>query len=179
MENATDVLPEIEAILQTTQQRVTELQRELALAEQARQVNETHLQHAAKTLQQLDIRQTRLSHEHGSLPSEDLGAIEAFERELNAMAALRDELAEQFELVQHKLATLEGQRQPLRTQLEQHTRSLHQVEGELAGLAKVQKHLIASVRTYAWLARKRLKNWPRLWRQIDVTRCWETELVAV
>nr|WP_223246944.1 chromosome segregation protein SMC [Sulfuriferula thiophila] len=179
LEAATDVLPEIEAILHTTQQRATELQRELAQAEQARQVNETHLQHAAKTLQQLTIRQTRLQQEQGGLPSADQAAIDRVEQELNDMAALRDELAEQFEVVQHTLATLEGQRQPLRTQLEQHTRSLHQVEGELAGLAKVQQHLTENVSTDAWLARHHLHNLPRLWQQIDVANGWETAFEAV
>jgi len=179
LESATDVLPEIESILQTTQQRVNELQRDLAAAEQARQVNETHLQHAAKTLQQLNIRQTRLQHEQGGLPDEDQTAIESIEQALNDTAALRDELAEQFEVVQHTLATLEGQRQPLRTQLEQHTRSLHQVEGELAGLMKVQQHLTENVSADAWLARHQLNNLPRLWQQIDVANGWETAFEAV
>ena len=176
---ATDVLPEIEAILHTTQQRATELQRELALAEQACQVNEMHLQHAAKTMQQLEVRQARLQHEQDGLPSADQAAIDAVELGLNEMAALRDELVEQFEMVQHTLATLEGQRQPLRTQLEQHTRSLHQVEGELAGLLKVQRHLTENVSADAWLARHHLSNLPRLWQQIDVANGWETAFEAV
>ncbi|MDR3392952.1 MAG: chromosome segregation protein SMC [Sulfuriferula sp.] len=179
LEAATEVLPEIEAVLHTTQQRTTELQRESAAAEQVRQVNETHLQHAAKTLQQLEIRQTRLQHEQGSLPSADQSAVEHAERVLNDMAALRDELAEQFEVVQHTLATLEGQQQPLRAQLEQHTRSLHQVEGELAGLTKVQQHLTEKVSSDAWLARHKLTSLPRLWQQVDVADGWETAFEAV
>jgi chromosome segregation protein len=179
LEAATEVLPEIEAVLHTTQQRTAELQRESAAAEQVRQVNETHLQHAAKTLQQLEIRQMRLQHEQGSLPSADQSAVELAERALNDMAALRDELAEQFEVVQHTLATLEGQQQPLRAQLEQHTRSLHQVEGELAGLSKVQQHLTEKVSSDAWLARHKLTGLPRLWQQVDVADGWEAAFEAV
>ena len=176
---ASNTLPEVESLLADTQRRVADLQRELSLSEQSHQIDETHHQHSAKTLQQLESRHTRLTHEQRGLPEPDRVALGAAEAELETITETLENLREQTDAVQQHLPALEAQRQQLRAQLEDVTRRLHQAEGQLAGLNKIQAHLDADTKLDGWLNRHQLASLPRLWQQIEVETGWETALEAV
>lgn len=176
---ASDTLPEVESLLADTQRRVADLQRELSLSEQSRQIDETHHQHSAKTLQQLESRHTRLTHEQRGLHQPDRAALGVAETELETLTGMLESLREQTDAAQQHLPALEAQRQQLRAQLEGVTRRLHQAEGQLAGLNKIQAHLDADNQLDGWLRQRALASLPRLWQQIDVESGWETALEAV
>ncbi len=176
---ASNTLPEVESLLADTQRRVADLQRELSLSEQSHQIDETHHQHSAKTLQQLELRHTRLTHEQRGLPEPDRVALGAAEAELETITETLENLREQTDAAQQHLPALEAQRQQLRAQLEDVTRRLHQAEGQLAGLNKIQAHLDADTKLDGWLNRHQLASLPRLWQQIEVETGWETALEAV
>lgn len=176
---ASNTLPEVESLLADTQRRVADLQRELSLSEQSHQIDETHRQHSAKTLQQLESRHTRLTHEQRGLPEPDRVALGIAEAELETITETLENLREQTDAAQQHLPALEAQRQQLRAQLEDVTRRLHQAEGQLAGLNKIQAHLDADTRLDGWLHRHQLASLPRLWQQIEVETGWETALEAV
>jgi len=176
---ASNTLPAVESLLADTQRRVADLQRELSLSEQSHQIDETHHQHSAKTLQQLESRHTRLTHEQRGLPEPDRVALGAAEAELETITETLENLREQTDAAQQHLPALEAQRQQLRAQLEDVTRRLHQAEGQLAGLNKIQAHLDADTNLDGWLNRHQLASLPRLWQQIEVETGWETALEAV
>jgi len=176
---ASNTLPEVESLLADTQRRVADLQRELSLSEQSHQIDETHHQHSAKTLQQLESRHTRLTHEQRGLPEPDRVALGTAEAELETITETLENLREQTDAAQQHLPALEAQRQQLRAQLEDVTRRLHQAEGQLAGLNKIQAHLDADTKLDGWLNRHQLASLPRLWQQIEVETGWETALEAV
>ncbi|MHB1332696.1 MAG: chromosome segregation protein SMC [Sulfuriferula sp.] len=176
---SSDSLPEMESLLADTQTRVADLQRELTLSEQSHQIDETHHQHSVKTLQQLEARHTRLTHEHGGLPEPDRAALSVAEAELETITETLESLREQADMAQQQLPALEAQRQHLRTQLEEITRRQHQSEGQLAGLNQIQAHLDADTQLDGWLDQHALTSLPRLWQHIDVETGWETALEAV
>ena len=178
-QEVSDALPEVTTLLHDTQARMGDVQRELSLCEQSRQIDETHQQHAAKTLQQLQARLTRLQHEAGGLPQLDHAALAHSEAELLRLNSELDRACAALDAAQYTLPALERQRQPLRQQLEEVTRRLHQVEGQLAGLRKIQSHVDSNAQLDAWLHRHQLDSLPRLWQQIHVDAGWETALEAV
>ncbi|MES2000291.1 MAG: chromosome segregation protein SMC, partial [Pseudomonadota bacterium] len=178
-QEVSDALPEVTTLLHDTQARMADVQRELSLCEQSRQIDETHQQHAAKSLQQLQTRLTRLQHEAGGLPQLDHAALAHSEAELLRLNSELDRARAALDAAQYTLPALERQRQPLRQQLEDVTRRLHQVEGQLAGLRKIQSHVDSNAQLDAWLHRHQLDSLPRLWQQIHVDAGWETALEVV
>ena len=178
-QEVSEALPEINTLLLATQARVADAQRELSLCEQSRQIDETHQQHAAKTLQQLQARLTRLQHEAGGLPPLDYAALAHGEATLQRLNGELDTARAALDTAQLALPTLELQRQPLRQQLEDVNRRLHQVEGQLAGLQTIQRHVDSNAKLDAWLQRHQLDTLPRLWQQIQVDAGWDTALEAV
>lgn len=166
-------LPQIETALRDTRQQLAARQQELSGAEQAIQINETQLQHLGKALQQFTDRQTRLQQEDARLAADDNAALAAATRKLDEATVAHDRLSEQLNASQTSLAGLEAQRQPWRTRIEQHNRTLHQAEGELAGLNKVQRQMTAEAHSDDWLTRRQLNHAPKLWQQIEVASGWE------
>ena len=173
------ILPQLDAVQRDSRQRRAVWQRELSAAEQAGQVNQAHLQHARKTLQQLAARQIRLQQEQDGLPDTDPAIIAAMVQTRDEITVLRDNLSGRIEASQTILHNLEAQRQPWRVQLEQHTRGLHQAEGELAGLSKIQQQLNQNINLDDWLAQRELSHLPRLWQQIEVANGWEIAVEVV
>ncbi|HYP67571.1 MAG TPA: chromosome segregation protein SMC [Thiobacillaceae bacterium] len=179
LERANAQLPAREEALKTAQQAVAEAQRELSQAEQARQVDETHLAHARKLIQQLDERQRRLSQERDSLPRPDAAALSAKEVEAANLAASLDQIKAELEQKEAQWPELEAARTAANQDLDRCRQALHLADAELAALKKLQDSLRADEKLGLWLNSQGLGSKARLFDEIDVEPGWEAAVEAL
>jgi chromosome segregation protein len=172
-------LPEKEEALRQSQQAVGEAQRALSNAEQNRQVDETHLSHAKKTVQQLDERKARLDKELAQLPRPDAAALSAKEVELSNLAETLAQAKSQLEGRDAELPALDEARQAAAREQDEARRESHRVEAELAALQKLQESLKADEKLGHWLSQQNLKDATRIWQRLDVEPGWEAAVEAV
>jgi len=172
-------LPEKEEALRQAQQAVGEAQREFSNAEQNRQVDETHLAHAKKTLQQLEERKERLDRELAQLPRPDAAALSAKEVELSNLAEALAQARMQLESHDAELPALDQARSRTASELDEARREYHRLEAELSALQKLQESLKADEKLGDWLARHNLGEAARIWQRLDVEPNWEAAVEAV
>lgn len=172
-------LPEKEEALRQAQQAASEAQRELSLAEQNRQVDETNLNHARKSLLQLEERKTRLDKELAQLPNPDATVLSGKELDLASLTEALDEARAQLELHDAELPDLDAARNAASQELDRTRRELHQVEAELSALKKMQESLKADEKLGQWLNQQNLGTATRIWQGLDVEEGWEAAVEAV
>ncbi len=172
-------LPEKEEALRQAQQAVGEAQRELSNAEQNRQVDETHLAHARKTIQQLEERKERLDRELAQLPRPDAAALSAKEAELSELAETLNEAKFRLEEHEAELPALDQARSHAAHELDEARREYHRLEAELSALAKLQESLKADEKLGQWLSQQNLGDAVRIWQRLDVEPGWEAAVEAV
>ena len=148
-------------------------------AEQDRQVEQTHLTHAERVLEQLSARRQRLEEEQRALPRVDPEEAARREQELaeiDAQIADRQAaLARATEALPAAQAALEEARQQLQA-LEQR---LTEVEARRAALEQLQRRLENNEKLATWLREHGLDGQARLWQGIEVCAGWEDALEAV
>jgi len=176
LERVSHDLPLAEEGFRDCQRRYSELQRSIAQAEQAKQIEETHRAHAQRNLQQLQARQQRLQQEAGSLPRFDLAVLSQKEVELADVAG-------QFETVQAELARLlavlpelEKDARESRDGLQTEQRLTTELEARLNALKHLQSRLDHNQKLHAWLAKHQLESLPRLWNSLRIAAGWEDAL---
>ena len=173
-----DKLPLAEEAFKATRNRYDELQRALALAEQAMGVEQTKRAHAGQTMEQLGLRAQRLQDERVALLPADAPRLQrlrddiaALDQELQglraAMEADEDRLPEAEQALRDKDAAQEaaGQR-------------LAGLEAQLQALTQLQERLARGANTKDWLEARGLGRAPRLWQQIRIETGWEDALEA-
>lgn len=179
LETESGNLPLAEEFLRDCQRRYADVQRSLSQAEQSRQIEETHRNHALRTLQQLQARHARLQQEQAGLPAFDGAALEQKEAELQEAAEGLEELGMRLAELEDGLPDAEHAAreavQAVRTGQEQATR----LEARLNALKHLQSRLDHDQKLQAWLAKHRLDGLPRLWRNLSVEAGWEDALEAV
>ncbi len=172
-------LPEKEEALRQAQQAVGEAQRELSNAEQNRQVDETHLAHARKTVQQLEERKERLDKELAQLPRPDADALSSKEAELAELAETLNQAKAQLESHDAELPRLDQARSAASRELDEARRESHRLEAELTALTKLQESLKADEKLGQWLSQQDLNHASRIWQRLEVEPGWEAAVEAV
>ena len=172
-------LPLAEEAYRDSQRRVAELQRNLAEAQQARQIEETHRTHAAKTLQQLQSRRERLLQEQGTLPRADEQALAQGQVDLEVAQAEAQQLQESVALLQNHLSAAEQNKIEAGTVLQAAHQRLAQVQAQLQALRQLQRRLGSDDKLKAWLAGHGLDQLGRVWQDVQVEPGWETALESV
>jgi chromosome segregation protein len=179
LKGETDKLPVAEEAFRATRNRYDELQRALALAEQAAGVEETKHAHARQTLGQLAQRAQRLTEERSGLQPADAARlallgnnIAALETELQglsgALTAQEGQLPQVEQAVRERDAALEA--------ASQHLAGL---EARLQALLQLQEQLARGTHTEGWLEARGLNRASRLWQGIRIDAGWEDALEAV
>jgi chromosome segregation protein len=137
-------------------------------------VEQTHLEHAGKTLQGLEQREERLLAERAELVAPDAQLLVRLAQELAQSSA---ELSRQEAL----LAQLEAAREALDRQrrasvdsLQMLEREFSALEGRLLTLQKIQNQVEENSKIQTWISRHELASKPRLWQKIRVEPGWET-----
>jgi chromosome segregation protein len=167
-------LPQAEQAARLLQGRIAGERERIAQAEQAFQVEQTHLEHAGKTLQGLEQREERLLAERAELVAPDAQLLVRLAQELAQSSA---ELSRQEAL----LAQLEAAREALDRQrracvdsLQMLERESSALEGRLLTLQKIQNQVEENSKIQEWIGRHQLASKPRLWQKIRVEAGWET-----
>ena len=176
-----DKLPVAEEAFRATRNRYDELQRALALAEQAMGVEQTKRTHAGQTLEQLAQRTQRLQEERVSLRPAD-GDSRRLAQLRTEMAALDAELNGLREAMTAEEQRLPQSEQSLRDRdavLEAAGQRLAGLEAQLQALTQLQERLARGANAREWLEAHGLGKAPRLWQQIRIESGWEDALEAV
>ena len=172
-------LPEADQAFRAAQAQLASERAALAQTEQALKIEQTHISHADKTLQGLDMRQQRLRAEHEGLAKPDAAALEQQQRQIAELAeelARKDaQLAAQLE----QLPALENARRTAQERLDAQQREQAGLESRLATLKQVQDQVESNAQIHDWLIKHQLDMLPRLWQQVRVKAGWETAFEAV
>ncbi|WP_333843958.1 chromosome segregation protein SMC, partial [Pelomicrobium sp.] len=172
-------LPLLEEAYRLAQARHAEAQRERMRAEQAREVEQTHLNHTERVLAQLVARRARLEEERRALPPVDPGESERLARALeeidHSIAEQEAVLARGAEALPAAQAALEAARQRLQAQEQR----LTEIEARRAALEELQRRLESNERLTGWLSAQGLQDRSRFWQAITVGEDWEDALEAV
>ncbi|HEU5282217.1 MAG TPA: chromosome segregation protein SMC, partial [Burkholderiales bacterium] len=172
-------LPVAEEAFKATRGRYDELQRTLALAEQAAGVERTKHEHARQTLDQLAQRTQRLTDERSGLQPADAAQLAMLR---NNIAALESEWRGFSGTLAAHEAQLPQAEQALRdwdTAVEGARERLTGVEARLEALRQLQEQVARGAQTEGWLETRGLKGAPRLWQGIRIEPGWEDALEAV
>ena len=172
-------LPEADQVFRTAQSGLAAERAALAQTEQALKIEQTHISHADRTLQGLDLRQERLLAEHEGLDKPDVAAIEEQQQRITELAeelAHKDaQLAAQLE----QLPDLENARRTAQEKLDAQQREQAGLESRLATLRQVQDQVESNAQIHEWLTKHQLDSLPRLWQQVRVEAGWETAFESV
>lgn len=172
-------LPIIEANFLACQEKLNECRHNLLLIEQANQLEDSHLSHIEKNIQQLEARYSRLLKEQNELVSIDPSRLTELQLEMDqAKNALNEEnLKHQDKETQLNAATQFKQQINLEIQGLQHTLSL--ATARFNALQNLQQKLENNKGLTTWLSKQQLDVLPRLWQKIQIQPEWENALEAI
>ena len=174
-------LPVAEEAFKATRSRHDELQRALALAEQAMGVEETKRTHTGQSLEQLAQRAQRLQEERVALrPADaDTQQLAQLRKDLSALELELVGLREAMAAEEERLPQAEQVLRDREVVLEAANQRLAGLEAQLQALSQLQERLARGASAREWLEARGLGKAPRLWQQIRVETGWEDALEAV
>jgi chromosome segregation protein len=172
-------LPDVEADFLSCQEELSRYRHNLLLIEQANQLEDSHLTHATKNIQQLDARYARLLTEQNELASIDESMLIELQLKVDqAEYALKKESQEHQNLENQLSAAIKLKQQITnRTQELQH--ALSQATARFNALQNLQQKLENNQSLSLWLSNHQLDILPRLWQKIQIQPEWENALEAV
>jgi len=172
-------LPQAEAGVAAAAGVLSEAQQRLTDIEQAIRVAETRRESAGKTLAALAQRREKLDAEVASLGTplaEQIALVaEQLELESTDLAGREAALGELRDAVQ----ALQEHQRSTSDAWEQANRTLAEREARSAALFALQAKIGRGKDTDEWLAARQLEGVRRLWQQLDIERGWEDALEAV
>jgi chromosome segregation protein len=172
-------LPVAEEASKATRNRNDELQRAVALAGQALEVEQTKHAHARQTLEQLTGRAQRLGEERLALQPADAERLSALRKDA---AALESELSQLEHAVSALEEALPGADQAAREKVaaaEAAGAGLAGLEAQQQALMRLQERLVRGTNNESWIEAHGLKASTRLWQGIRIEPGWEDALEAV
>jgi chromosome segregation protein len=176
-----DKLPVAEEAFKATRNRYDEVQRAMALAEQAMGVEQTKRAHTGQTLEQLAQRSQRLREERTSLQAADADSrqLEELRKELAGVDTDLSRLREAMSAEEQRLPQAEQAARDKDAVLEAAVQRLAGLEAQLQALSQLQERLARGANAREWLESHGLTKAPRLWQQIRIEAGWEDALEAV
>ena len=172
-------LPEHEAAHRTAQAALDEARDAAVRSEQALQVEQAHLAHAERMLEQLRAREERLATERDQLVAPEPARLADIAQGIAAAAAEVDGAAGRIRELQQDLPVLEAARGAALARLQEIEREANTREGRLATLRRIQEQVEEGGEINDWLGKHQLQGLPRLWQKITVEPGWETGIESV
>jgi chromosome segregation protein len=179
LKGETDKLPVAEEAFKASRNRYDELQRALALAEQARGVEQTKHAHAQQTLEQLAQRTQRLSEERSSLQPADAPRLAQLRQDIAAVETELQDLGGVLAAQEEQLPQAERTMRERDAVLESANQRLAGLEAQLQALTQLQERLARGTHTGGWLEAHGLNQASRLWQGVRIESGWEDALEAV
>ena len=172
-------LPDADATFRTCQEKLTETQRRLLLAEQAGRLEESHRDHAGKNLGQLESRRLRLVIERDALSQPGADELSCLQQRAEDAAAVLLQKRETLAQTENLLEGASEEKYQLGREVQALEQQIIKAEARLTALQRLQHRLEGSERLSAWLSKHRLDALPRLWEGIQIEKGWEDALEAV
>ncbi|MER2512386.1 MAG: chromosome segregation protein SMC [Nitrosomonas ureae] len=172
-------LPAIETEFLSHQKKLNAHRDSLLILEKTNQLEENHLAHAKKNIQQLETRFTRLSDEQNELiPIQPSRLMELQSETAHIEHTLKDGTLKCQSLENHLSDANKNKQQIIgNIQARQHT--LSQAIARFSALNDLQKKLNNNQDLNTWLSKHKLALLPRLWQKIYIPPEWENALEAV
>jgi chromosome segregation protein len=178
-EEASERMPQLEELVESSGAQLTDARRILSEAEHALKLADAEKSHAGRTLDTLTQRRERLEQEKSALPQPDPMQLEiAQQRTAESEELLETEQARMSEL-QERLPELEGQVRQARERMQAAHRQLTEARARCSALEQLQARVQQSGEMGPWLEERGLKDVPLLWQSIQVETGWETAVEAV
>jgi chromosome segregation protein len=174
-----DKLPVAEEAFKATRNRHDELQRAVALAEQALEVEQTKHTHARQTLEQLTSRAQRLGVERSSLQPADASRLAALRKDIAALEAELRRLRDAVTALEDQLPQADQSAREKDASAEAAGTRLAGLEAQQQALMQLQERLVRGTHNEGWLEAHGLKASTRLWQGIRIEPGWEDAVEAV
>ncbi len=172
-------LPETDETFRGVQAQLSEARDAIAQAEQDFQVEQTHLSHIGKALQQFEVREERLIAERGALVEPDQERVTELQESIALAEAELAECTERIRTLREEMPQLEAARGEALQRLQELQREGHTLEGRLTALQHIQAQVEQNGKIKDWLDKHELQNLPRLWQKITVEPGWETAAESI
>ena len=176
LQSARDALPAAEQAGRDAQAAFSQIQTTILQTEQKIQLERTHLDHARKSLGELNQRLQRLIEDEKRLALPDPAILAGKE---TACATLQSQLSELEATLAQSTQAEQKQTEQLKTrqhETHQHARRIAQAEAQLAALEKLQQALGHEGKLDSWLSRLGIDGKKRLWQFVEVEPGCETAL---
>jgi len=172
-------LPEADAAVVTAQEAVAQLRSQMSVAEQRLKVEQTHREHAERTLAALHARRERLQQEKSGLARPDEAELADKQEELELLRAAQAEAQEKLGEAQQKINDIDMDRRDALHGVQQAVRTRTEAEARLSALEALQKRVQASGKQGEWLKRHGLETATPFWRSLHVDTGWANALESV
>jgi chromosome segregation protein len=179
LHSARSALPEKESGWRESQKNTSDLQRELTQSEHGIQVEEAHLGHALRVLEQLSTRKARLEEELERLPEPEPERLAARKAELEAAHAKLKLMETEHGELMVVVSQLEVEQRESVMLVEARSAALHRLQAEAAALEKLQEqagHGQSLMRE--WFSRAGWQDCAQLWQAMEVETGWENAVEA-
>jgi chromosome segregation protein len=172
-------LPVVERDFRTRQESLNDCQRNLLMIEQAGQLEENHLTHALKTLQQLESRQSRLEQELNSLPQQDFNALSVLQSETKNLELTLSQKKTALIQAEKQLPHLTNTKDEIIKKQQTLQQAATQAQAKFDALQRLQRQLESNQALNKWMTGHQFDVLPRLWQNIQVAKGWEDALEAI
>ncbi|SDY73082.1 chromosome segregation protein SMC [Nitrosomonas sp. Nm33] len=172
-------LPDMESVFRASQDQLFAEQKNLLVAQQTEKLQQSHLVHADKVIQQLNSRHERLLQEKNSQPQIDKTELTNLTQEKNQIIAQLEEKQDVLTETESQLKTTEYTRKEALQNVQSVQQKLTQAQAHHAALQHIQRQLENNKALDKWISQLQLDLLPRLWQYIQIEKGWENALEAV
>lgn len=172
-------LPAMEADHRRYRDELSEYRHSLVMAEQNNQLENNHISHATKNIQQLEARQIRLTKERDGLAVIDDDRLTKLRQEIDQIEAILKQNNQEQQLIERQLSVSAQLKQKIVQDIQESEHGLSKAAARQTALHNLQQKLENNQQLSAWLSGKHLNVLPRLWQNIQVSPQWETALEAI
>ncbi len=169
----------IEANFLAFQAKLNECRHNLLLTEQANQLEDSHISHTEKNIQQLEARYTRLLTEQSELVSIDPDGLTKLQLEMDQAEHALNEENRKHQDIENKFTAATQFKQQITSKIQELQHTLSQTTARFNALQNLQQKLENDPSLTAWLSKRQLDVLPRLWQKIQIQPEWENALEAV
>ncbi len=172
-------LPIVEADFRQCQEALDKCRRDLLMTEQARQLEDSHAAHAAKNIQQLEARHSRLSKEQSELISVETSKLTELQSAMDQAECASQEHSLKHQDIENQLSVAIQHKQQMTSKIQELQHALSQTTARFHALQNLQQKLESNQQLTTWLNKHQLNGLPRLWQHLQVQSEWENALEAV
>ena len=172
-------LPAARDTFEAAQKRHADLQRSLAEAEQGRRVEETHVAHAEKALEQLTTRLARLNEEQSKLQRPDSAHLQSMQVDVAERGRVLDDARRSYGEKHQRQPEFERAVREAQRRVQDGGRELAALEARRHALEQMQVAADQDEKLGEWLTRHELHKLSRFWQKLDIDAGWDVALEGV